>query len=149
MEASLKATPILLVFHALNTRYQKDYCWPSQRKILELLGIYRGIHKCRSTLNLWLTQITKEKYIIRRRRIRRDPQRGMVFKSTMYKITRKGYYFLIRCGVSIPQKLLDALTGKTGGPKKRDEFSSGRKKKNGVAALVEKALKPLSGVIFT
>ena len=145
----MKATPILLVFHALNTRYKKDYCWPSQKKIIELLAKYRGIKKCRSTLNLWLGEIVKEKYIIRRRRIRRDPQRGMVFKSTMYKITRKGYYFLIRCGVNIPKALLDKLTGKTGGLKNRSAFSNGQSPKSRLAELAKRALPKLGAYVLS
>jgi len=39
--------------------------------------------------------------LIRTRRIRNDPERGVIFKSTLYKITLKGYWALKMLGVSV------------------------------------------------
>lgn len=148
MEASLKATPLLITFYRLNMKYGKDYCYPSQLTILKLLKKYHGLEKCRATLNLWLSVIEKEKYIIRKRRIRRDPKYGMVFKSTMYKITRKGYYFLVRFGIKIPEKTLFMFTGQNDKRPGRDIFSSGNKKKESLSDLVKRALPAIKGLIF-
>ena len=54
-----------------------------------------------ATLNRWLRVIEDKGYIIRTRRIKRDPERGIIFKSTLYKITLLGYRALRVKGINV------------------------------------------------
>jgi len=101
MNASTKAFPVLSLLFGLNQHFRKKYCYPSQLKIMGLLEERFPIKKSIATLNRWLRVIEDEKYVRRIRRIRRDPVLGMVFQSTVYIITRKGYNFLNRAGVKV------------------------------------------------
>jgi len=89
----------------IQRKYKKDYSWPSQLKILELMDLRQGIKKSRATLNRWLRVVQDDKYLIRRRRIKRDPRYGLMFKSTLYKITIKGYRMLSRFGVDMSKEI--------------------------------------------
>ncbi len=99
------------------SKYGKLYCYPSQKKLLNLLKEYQGEKKSIATINRWLRAIEDEGYIKRIRRIRRDPKLGMMFKSTMYSITAKGYQLLAKGGLAV-WGILKALT------KARDEKKS-------------------------
>ncbi|MBA7495664.1 hypothetical protein ES702_06253 [subsurface metagenome] len=101
MVTACKANDILGTLFALLRKYEMDYCWPSQEKLLYLLARY---HRCKisiATLNRWLRAIEDKGYIRRKRRIRNDPKLGMVFQSTMYKIMDTGFYKLAMLGVSV------------------------------------------------
>jgi hypothetical protein len=101
----MKAAPILTTLLKIQHKYQKDYSWPAQLKILELMGCYQGIVKSRATLNRWLAAAQEKKYLIRRRRIILHPAHGMIFKSTLYKITIKGYRLLASMGVMVSNEI--------------------------------------------
>jgi len=96
-----QATPIIATLHALNSKYKKLYCYPSQVKILDLLESRQGVKIAIATLNRWLRDLEDKGYIIRVRRIKRDKKRGILFKSTLYKITIEGYHALKMTGVSV------------------------------------------------
>lgn len=101
MVTACKANDILGTLFALFREYKMDYCYPSQKKLLYLLDTY---HKCKisiATLNRWLRAVEDEGYIRRTRRIKRHPKWGMIFKSTLYHISNKGFYKLEALGVSI------------------------------------------------
>lgn len=101
MAPILKARPILATLHKINQKHGKLYCYPSQQTLLNLLGLKQSVFISIATLNRWLRVAVDEGYISRTRRIRRDPELGIVFKSTLYKITIKGYYALKVVGVSV------------------------------------------------
>jgi len=105
LQASQKAHPLLLTLVKIQRKYKKDYSWPSQLKLMELMGLYQDIKKSRATLNRWLRVIQDEKYLIRRRRIKKHPRYGLMFKSTLYKITIKGYRLLSRFGVDMSKEI--------------------------------------------
>lgn len=105
MQAIQKAHPLLLTLVKIQRKYKKDYSWPSQLKFLELMDLYQGIKKSRATLNRWLRVIQDDKYLIRRRRVKRDPSYGLMFKSTLYKITIKGYKLLSVMGVDMKKEI--------------------------------------------
>lgn len=105
MNTVQKAHPVLLTFVKIQRKYNKDYSWPSQEKIIELMDLRQGIRKSRATLNRWLKKVVENKYLIRRRRIKRHPQYGMMFKSTLYKITIKGYRLLQALGVDMSKEI--------------------------------------------
>lgn len=96
-----QALPILACLNALNKKYGKLYCYPSQLKIIENLSLYQGIDIAIATVNRWLGDVQGTGYLIRTRRIRQDPKLGTVFQSTLYKITLKGYRALKDAGVSV------------------------------------------------
>ncbi|HUU41408.1 MAG TPA: hypothetical protein VMW42_10750 [Desulfatiglandales bacterium] len=105
MQTIQKAHPILVTLLKIQRKYGKDYSWPSQKKMLELLEKCQGLKKSRATLNRWLAQAQGEKYFLRRRRIKRHPVHGLVFKSSLYKITIKGYRLLALLGVPVENEI--------------------------------------------
>ena len=105
MQTQQKALPTLVTLLKVQRKYDKDYCWPSQLKILELMDLRQGIKKSRATLNRWLAKAQEEKYLLRRRRIKIHPLYGMTFKSTLYKITIKGYRLLQAFGVDMRREI--------------------------------------------
>ena len=105
MNAVQKAHPLLITLVKIQRKYDKDYSFPSQLKILELLELRQGIRKSRATLNRWLRVAQDDKYLIRRRRIKKHPRYGLMIKSTLYKITIKGYRLLSRFGVDMSKEI--------------------------------------------
>jgi hypothetical protein len=100
-----KAHPLLLTLVKIQRKHNKDYSHPSQLTILDLMEKYQGIKRSRSTLNRWLRDIEDKKYIVRRRRIKRHPRYGLMFKSTLYKVVIKGYRLLSRFGVDMSKEI--------------------------------------------
>jgi len=96
-----QAVPILATLNALNRKYGRLYSYPSQVTILNLLSVYQGVDIAIATLNRWLRDAEDKQYLIRIRRIKRDKKLGLLFQSTLYKITIKGYHALSRTGVSV------------------------------------------------
>jgi len=114
MHTNIKAAPVVLTLYKIMDKYGKDYCFPSQKKLLELLDIRQDIQQSRATLNRWLRVIEDAGYIVRRRRIKRHPIYGTVFKSTLYFMTLKGLHLLKRMGVPC-RALLDKVLNKIKG----------------------------------
>ena len=105
MQVIQKAHPLLITLVKIQRKYNKDYSWPSQLKLLELMDMRQGIKRSRATLNRWLRVIQDDKYLIRRRRVKKHPRYGLMFKSTLYKITIKGYRLLSRFGVDMSKEI--------------------------------------------
>lgn len=105
MQTSQKAHPVLLTLVKIQRKYNKDYSWPSQDKICELMDLNQPVKISRRTLNRWLAKAQEDKYLVRRRRIKRHKLYGMIFKSTLYKITIKGYWLLARFGVNVSKEI--------------------------------------------
>jgi len=96
-----KASLILPLLHGLGKNFGKDYCYPSQNKILSLLKTRLKVNRCRRTLNYWLRAFEDAGLIKRTRRHRHDGIRGMLFNSTMYFISLRGYLFLRNLGIEV------------------------------------------------
>ncbi|MBA7694583.1 hypothetical protein ES703_103196 [subsurface metagenome] len=96
-----QALPILATLNALNKKHNKLYCYPNQLTIMFLLSVYHDTRIAIATLNRWLRDVEDKGYIKRTRRIRKDKRRGIMFKSTLYVITLKGYMALKATGVSV------------------------------------------------
>jgi len=111
MNTPSKAFPVLSLLFGLNRHFGKKYCYPSQLKLLGLLAERLTVKMSIATLNRWLRVIENEKYVRRIRRIRRDPVLGMVFQSTVYVITRKGYRLLNTFGVKAYAWLRSLVNG--------------------------------------
>jgi hypothetical protein len=79
-------------------KYQKFYCWVSQKRLEELIEKYHAIGLSNRTLNRDLRWLEDNGYISRLRRIRVDKQGKLVFCSTLYKFTGKLFNWLYRMG---------------------------------------------------
>jgi len=130
MQEEQKAHPLLLTLIKIQRKYNKDYSFPSQEKIIELMALRQGIKKSRATLNRWLRVVEDSKYLVRRRRIKRHRLYGMCFKSTLYKVTIKGYSLMTRFGVDMSkeiaqyQKWLEEINPDRGAVKTRKKLDS-------------------------
>lgn len=96
MYTATKALPVITILDGLALFHHKKYCYPSQKKLLELLESRLFIKISIATLNRWLRAIEDEGYVNRLRRIKRDDILGMVFKSTLYTLRKKSYVLLAR-----------------------------------------------------
>lgn len=105
MQSIQKAHPLLLTLVKIQRKNNKDYSFPTQLTILDIMEKYQGIKKSRATLCRWLRVIEDEKYVVRRRRIKRHPIYGLMFKSTLYKITIKGLRLLSRFGIDVSKEI--------------------------------------------
>jgi len=94
-----KAMPLVALLFGLSSHHGKRYCFPAQRKILDLLWNRSALKMSIATLNRWLRVVEDEGYLRRIRRTRRDKKLGMVFQSTVYVVTYQGYMLLHRAGV--------------------------------------------------
>jgi len=117
-QLSTLSSEILSIINGLSDKFGQLYCYPSQMKILTLLEKRFDVKRCRSTLNKQLKKMEKLGFIERTRRHRRDKHKGMIFKSTLYKITLNGYDHLRKIGVkvwkqiNILRKILDKKMGR-------------------------------------
>jgi len=84
---------ILETLAALQRKYGKSYCFPTQYRLLELLKDHHKIILSRRALNYALREIEDAGLINRKRRIRKGPQ-GLIFNSTLYFFQKAGYVFL-------------------------------------------------------
>lgn len=105
MDAAVKALPILTILHGLNDLYNKNYCYPSQLKIIQLLRDRRLCQISIATVNRYLKAAEDAGYLKRKRRIRRDPRKGIVFQSTLYTVRRAGYMLLSTIGIKVWEAL--------------------------------------------
>jgi len=95
------AMPVLSILWGLSIYHNKRYCFPSQNKIMELLGSRFFIRISKSTLNRWLAGMASIGLIKRVRRITYHERKGLMFKSTLYKFTRKSMILLLKIGIGI------------------------------------------------
>lgn len=109
MKVVPKALPVLCCLNMLMVHYQKFYCFPSQVWILKYLKSKLGFILSRRQLNRILRDIESSGLIKRTRRHRRDGVRGMLFKSTLYEISIRGYKLLYRVGMISKARFLLAL----------------------------------------
>jgi len=75
-------------------KHGRNYCTPSQKRILELLRTYHGIVIARSTLNLWLNLLEKEHWVKRYRRHYKNSCGKPVWLSTAYYLQQKAINYL-------------------------------------------------------
>jgi DNA-binding HxlR family transcriptional regulator len=86
--------PIINMFDKTMKKYGKKYCFPAQKTILKNLALYGQVNMSIRTLNRRLRILEDEKFIKRKRRIKKDQIRGYMFKSTLYKLTKRAYKLL-------------------------------------------------------
>lgn len=95
---SVISIPYLSIFAALCSLHKKNYCFPSQNKIKELLQRFQSVDVSLRTINRHLLAIKESGYIKRTRRIKRCPQGGFIFQSTLYRIDMKGFTHMFKLG---------------------------------------------------
>lgn len=84
---------LVTTLHGLNQKTGRNYCFPSQNKLLELLNRFTGQQMSRRTLNRHLRKLEDSGWLKRKRRIRQN--RGVLeFNSTLYTLTRRAYRWL-------------------------------------------------------
>lgn len=105
MILELCAFPVLCTINGLNRKYGKNYCYPSQNRFIWLMKTFHKVTRSRATLNRWLRVMEDEGFIKRVRRHTKDKIRGYIFKSTLYKITHKGYIKLKAMGIDVFKQL--------------------------------------------
>lgn len=110
MKTAHKTENILLIIWHLMALYGKDYVFPTQKKLMELLKTYRKCPISRATLCRWLRDIEDHNYIHRKRRIKRHKKYGLMFDSTMYFDTIQGVKLMIALGHKASKKLSALLT---------------------------------------
>lgn len=89
----------------ISEKYNKHYCFPTQNTLQNILKSHYGISKSIRTINRWLRQIEDKKLIKRVRRIRRSPEHGFEFRSTLYFLTARGLKILNKFGYDVWDKL--------------------------------------------
>lgn len=94
MRLCLASERILHILNYLSRVNDKDYCFPSQNTLLNLLQTHHGIKICRRTLNYALAFLEGNDYIHRVRRIKGAPGEGYIFKTTMYWLKKRGFRVL-------------------------------------------------------
>jgi len=99
MKLTPKALPVLSCLNILMEWSRKTYCFPSQARIVRFLEEEFGHKLSRRQLNRVLLHMCDGRLIRRRRRHRREKGRGMVFHSTLYEISIKGWHMLRKVGV--------------------------------------------------
>ena len=80
---------IAKVLLAIAKKYEKAYCYPSQKHILRLLRKHQFIKISIRTLNRYLKEMEEEGYFSRVRRLRCGEGGKIVFCSTLYKLGGK------------------------------------------------------------
>jgi DNA-binding PadR family transcriptional regulator len=89
-------SPVLNTLDSVGKKHRKGYCYPSQKTLIFLLCRHHQINISIRSLCRWLKRLESEGYIKRKQRIRRSPEGGLIFSSTIYILTRKAYKFLGR-----------------------------------------------------
>lgn len=89
---------ILEILIFLMRKSKKHYCFPTQKKILEILKKRWGICVSRRTLNRYLGCLEREGMIKRVRRHKKGEDGKIKFGSTLYFVLQRGFRFLSRVG---------------------------------------------------
>jgi hypothetical protein len=105
MSGDLHSPPVLLTIYKISVKHKKFYAYPSQKRILELLAKWQGVRRCRRTLNYWLRAIEDKDLLRRRRRIGHSGEFGLLFRSSLYMITLRGYLALKNAGVDVSKRI--------------------------------------------
>jgi hypothetical protein len=131
LHVELIANSVLVTLHKVSVKHKKHYAYPSQLKILELLEKWRGVRRCRRTLNYWLRAVEDADLIRRKRRIGYSRDYGLLFHSSLYMITLRGYYTLLRAGVDVRERIREIIESLKDRSKREDAGrESGRRLKD-------------------
>ena len=91
MRYSLAMQSTINVIGYLSKQNGKNYCYPSQEKILKLLEKFYGVLIKRRQLNYVLAYLEKENFIERKRRLKKSKDGKLVFNTTLYWLKEKAW----------------------------------------------------------
>jgi len=94
---------IMMTLYYLITANKRTYCFPSQEKLLEILKEKYDIMISRRTLNYHLRKLGDLDFIFRKRRIKKDDNGVLKFKSTLYWLKKGAWKLLTRMGCLLQQ----------------------------------------------
>ena len=91
MRYSLAMQSTINVIGYLSKANGKNYCYPSQEKILKLLERFYGVFIKRRQLNYVLAYLEKEDFIQRKRRLKKSKDGKIIFNTTLYWLKEKAW----------------------------------------------------------
>jgi len=98
---NLASERILHIINYLSSNFNKNYCYPSQQSLLDLLKRHHGIEISRRTLNYHLRFLEDNNFIQRVRRIPKKTGESWLFKSTMYWLKKKAFGMLSKVAAGL------------------------------------------------
>ena len=91
MRYSMAMQSTINVIGYLSKASGKNYCYPSQEKILKLLERFYNVCIKRRQLNYILAYLEREDFIKRKRRIKEGKDGKIVFNTTLYWLKEKAW----------------------------------------------------------
>ena len=85
---------IIYTIQGIISTTHKNYCWPSQNKLLLLLREFYGVVISRRTLNYHLRRLEDQGFISRIRRIKRRPDGTLSLSTSLYFLGKKAIRLL-------------------------------------------------------
>lgn len=89
---------ILKTLLHLGRKYEKAYCYPSQKTILRLMKKYHGVKRSLRTLNRRLSEMETQGYFTRTRRHREGKDGRIVFNTTLYRLGGRSFNWVYGMG---------------------------------------------------
>jgi len=105
----MKYLPILCVLGILAKIHGKNYCYPSQEKIIQLAKEKYDFEISRRHLNRVLNAFEEAGYYKRIRRLRRSPEGGMIKNTTLYVLSSKAMKLLGKMGIFLKRFILKTV----------------------------------------
>lgn len=96
MRYSMAMQSTINVIGYLSRASGKNYCFPSQEKILKLLERFYGVCIKRRQLNYILAYLEKEEFISRKRRLKEGSDGKIIFNTTLYWLKQKAWVKLAK-----------------------------------------------------
>lgn len=96
MRYSMAMQSTINVIGYLSRSSGKNYCFPSQEKILKLLERFYGVCIKRRQLNYILAYLEKEEFISRKRRLKEGADGKIIFNTTLYWLKKKAWVQLAK-----------------------------------------------------
>jgi len=91
MRYSMAMQSTINVIGYLSKTSGKNYCYPSQKKILILLERFYNVCIKRRQLNYILAHLEKEEFISRKRRLKKGEDGKIIFNTTLYWLKEKAW----------------------------------------------------------
>lgn len=139
MKLAKQGMPVLVALNAVMEFHGKDYCFPAQRTLCQRLAGWYSVEISRRQLNRILAAMVQGGLIHRTRRHVHHKRRGMLFRSTLYHITVRGWRLMYLWGCIRKERFLEML-GKV-----KQTFS--REKKPPEASRSSRGLDALSDIL--
>lgn len=91
---------ILAAIGKLQGFHRKHYAFPSQDTILDFLERWYGVGMSRRTLNRHLNALQQGHWLSRTRRLEYRRHRGLMFRSTLYRLLARDRAFAFRRAIA-------------------------------------------------